>query len=139
MRDAILSAPVDKVLYQLTKPMVIGILAVFFFQLVDTYFISLLGTTSLAAVGFAMPVTMLVMNLSIGLGIAASAIIAKAFGAGEDLQAKRAAMAALMLVYSTAGITKALRDKEESERLHNRLEDARTERMLAEAVEDAPA
>ena len=97
MRDAILSAPVDKVLYQLTKPMVIGILAVFFFQLVDTYFISLLGTTSLAAVGFAMPVTMLVMNLSIGLGIAASAIIAKAFGAGEDLQAKRAAMAALML------------------------------------------
>lgn len=97
MREAILTAPVDKVLYQLTKPMVIGILAVFFFQLVDTYFISLLGTTSLAAVGFAMPVTMLVMNLSIGLGIAASALIAKAFGAGDDLEAKRAAMAALML------------------------------------------
>lgn len=97
MRDAILSAPVKQVLYQLTKPMVIGILAVFFFQLVDTYFISLLGTTSLAAVGFAMPVTMLVMNLSIGLGIAASAIIAKAFGGGDDLLAKRAAMAALML------------------------------------------
>lgn len=97
MRDAILSAPVEQVLYQLTKPMVIGILAVFFFQLVDTYFISLLGTTALAAVGFAMPVTMLVMNLSIGLGIAASALIAKAFGAGDDLAAKRATMAALML------------------------------------------
>ncbi|MCH2042020.1 MAG: MATE family efflux transporter [Saccharospirillaceae bacterium] len=97
MRDAILSAPVDNVLYQLTKPMVIGILAVFFFQLVDTYFISLLGTAALAAVGFAMPITLLVMNLSIGLGIAASAIIAKAFGAGEELVAKRAAMAALML------------------------------------------
>ncbi|UTW48176.1 MATE family efflux transporter [Bacterioplanoides sp. SCSIO 12839] len=97
MREAILTAPVNQVLYQLTKPMVIGIMAVFFFQLVDTYFISLLGTTSLAAVGFAMPVTMLVMNLSIGLGIAASALIAKSFGAGDDLQAKRAAMAALML------------------------------------------
>ena len=48
------------------------------------------------------------------------------------------AMAALMLVYSTAGITKALRDREEAERLHNRLEDARTERMLAEAVEETP-
>ncbi len=97
VREAILAAPVNQVLYQLTKPMVIGIMAVFFFQLVDTYFISLLGTTSLAAVGFALPVTMLVMNLAIGLGIAASALIAKSFGAGDDLHAKRAAMAALML------------------------------------------
>ncbi|PTV97511.1 hypothetical protein C8J27_101627 [Rhodobacter aestuarii] len=43
------------------------------------------------------------------------------------------AMAALMLVYSTASITKALRDKEESARIYNKLEDARTERLLAEA------
>lgn len=42
------------------------------------------------------------------------------------------AMAALMLVSSTVGITKALRDKEESDRLHNKLEEARTERLLAE-------
>ena len=42
------------------------------------------------------------------------------------------AMAALMLVSSTVTITKALRDKEESERLHNKLEDAHTERLLAE-------
>lgn len=41
-------------------------------------------------------------------------------------------MAALMLVYSTAAITKALRDKEEAERMINKLEDARTERLLAE-------
>lgn len=47
------------------------------------------------------------------------------------------AMAALMLVYSTASITKALRDKEESERIYNKLEDARTERLLAEARGDA--
>ncbi|WP_417720100.1 YiaA/YiaB family inner membrane protein [Salipiger sp.] len=43
------------------------------------------------------------------------------------------AMATLMLVYSTASITKALRDKEESDRIYNKLEDARTERMLAQA------
>lgn len=42
------------------------------------------------------------------------------------------AMAALMLVYTTAAITKALRDKEESDRIYNKLEDARTERLLAE-------
>ncbi|WP_298860677.1 YiaA/YiaB family inner membrane protein [uncultured Sulfitobacter sp.] len=42
------------------------------------------------------------------------------------------AMAALMLVSSTAGITKTVRDVEESERLHNKIEDAQTERLLAE-------
>ncbi|MBD8890396.1 YiaA/YiaB family inner membrane protein [Roseibium litorale] len=42
------------------------------------------------------------------------------------------AMAALMLVYSTASITKAFRDQEESDRIYNKIEDARTERLLAE-------
>lgn len=42
------------------------------------------------------------------------------------------AMAALMLVYTTAAITKALRDREESDRIYNKIEEARTERMLAE-------
>ena len=42
------------------------------------------------------------------------------------------AMAALMLVSSTVGVTKAMRDREEADRLHNKLEEARTERLLAE-------
>lgn len=42
------------------------------------------------------------------------------------------AMAAIMLVSSTVAITKALRDSEESDRLHNKIEDANTERLLAE-------
>jgi hypothetical protein len=41
-------------------------------------------------------------------------------------------MAAIMLVSSTAGITKALRDVEESEKIHNKIEDAQTERLLSE-------
>jgi hypothetical protein len=43
------------------------------------------------------------------------------------------AMAAIMLVSSTATITKSIRDSEESNRLHNKIEDAKTERLLAEA------
>ena len=46
------------------------------------------------------------------------------------------AMAALMLVSSTVGITKAIRDKEEADRFHNKLEEARTERLLAEVSRD---
>ena len=42
------------------------------------------------------------------------------------------AMAALMLVSSTIILTKTLRDDEEAKRLHNRLEEARTEKLLME-------
>ena len=42
------------------------------------------------------------------------------------------AMASIMLVSSTAAIVKTIRDTEESARLYNKLEDARTERLLAE-------
>ena len=44
------------------------------------------------------------------------------------------AMAALMLVSSTVAITKALRDTEESQRLHNKIDEARTERLLMEVA-----
>lgn len=98
--NEILSAPVGKILYKLTYPMVIGILAVFFFNLVDTFFISLLGTQSLAAVSFAMPIAMLVMNLSIGLGIASSALIASAAGARDQTKVQRYVVATLLLTFS---------------------------------------
>lgn len=42
------------------------------------------------------------------------------------------AMAALMLVHTTVSITKTLRDTEEAKRMYNRLEEARTEKLLME-------
>jgi len=97
VRNEILRAPVGEVLYKLTLPMVIGIVAVFFFNLVDTYFIGLLGTQSLAAVSFTMPVAMVVMNLAIGLGIAASALVATSIGGDDQRQAQHYVVATLLL------------------------------------------
>ncbi len=48
------------------------------------------------------------------------------------------AMAALMLVNSTAAITKSIRDAEESQRLHNKIDEARTERLLMEVNASRP-
>jgi len=108
VRDEIVSAPVSSVLYKLTMPMVIGIIAVFFFNLVDMFFIGLLGTTSLAAVSFTMPIAMIVMNLAIGLGIAASALIARAIGANEQEKAQHYVVASLLLTAFIATIMLAL-------------------------------
>lgn len=104
MRTAIVSGPVGDVLYKLTLPMVIGIIAVFFFNLVDTFFISLLGTQSLAAVSFTMPIAMVVMNLAIGLGIASSALIARATGEKNNTLAQHYVIAALLLTLALAGV-----------------------------------
>ena len=48
------------------------------------------------------------------------------------------AMAALMLVSATVQITKTVRDNEEAEKLHNTIEEARTERILAEVSASKP-
>jgi len=58
----------------------------FLFNLVDTYFISLLGTQPLAAISFTFPVTMLVINMGIGLSIATGAVVARALGQKDQQQ-----------------------------------------------------
>ncbi|WP_119308381.1 YiaA/YiaB family inner membrane protein [Cohaesibacter haloalkalitolerans] len=43
------------------------------------------------------------------------------------------AMAAIMLVHTSITLTKTLRDREEADKLHNRIEDAKTEKLLMNA------
>lgn len=93
-------------LYKLTAPMVLGILAVFLFNLVDMFFIGLLGTQPLAAVSFTFPVTMVVMNLAIGLSIGAGAVVARAAGQKNIKEIQNWVMAALSLAV-VLGITLA--------------------------------
>lgn len=39
-------------------------------------------------------------------------------------------MAAIMLVHTSVTLTKTLRDRDEADKLHNRIEDAKTEKLL---------
>jgi len=82
---------IQKSLIRMTTPMIIGMLMLFTFSLVDTWFISFLGTESLTAISFTFPVTFTVMSLAIGLGIGASAVVAKCIGRSEFDRAKEAA------------------------------------------------
>jgi putative MATE family efflux protein len=80
MTTDLTQGPVSNWLYKLTAPMVLGILAIFLFNLVDIYFVSLLGTEPLAALSFTFPATMMVMNLAIGLSIATGAVVSRSIG-----------------------------------------------------------
>ena len=85
----ILNDPIGPTLRRMTIPMILGIFSMLLFGAVDTYFISLLGTEELAAISFTFPVTFTVMNLSIGLGIATSVILAQVIGRQQMSEAKR--------------------------------------------------
>ena len=81
---------IQKSLIRMTTPMIIGMFMLFTFSLVDTLFISFLGTEALAAISFTFPVTFTIMSLAIGLGIGASAVVGKYLGRSEYEKAKEA-------------------------------------------------
>ena len=101
-----LSAPIGKTLKDMTIPMVMGMIALMSFNLIDTFFISLLGTQELAAISFTFPVTFTVISLTIGLGIGTSAVIAKTIGQKHYHLAKDQATTALIVaVILVAGLS----------------------------------
>jgi putative MATE family efflux protein len=82
---------IQQALIRMTLPMIIGMIMLFTFSLVDTWFISFLGTEALTAISFTFPVTFTVMSLAIGMGIGASAVVAKYLGGSHYEKAKQAA------------------------------------------------
>ncbi len=89
--NTLVEGSIQQSLIRMTMPMIIGMMMLFTFSLVDTWFISFLGTESLAAISFTFPITFTVMSMAIGLGIGASAVVAKCVGGSEYEKAKEAA------------------------------------------------
>ena len=77
----------------------IGLMALFLVDLADLFFLSLLGDTAItAAIGFAGTIAFANLSLSIGLGIAAAALVARSLGAGNTDEARRYATNSLAVM-----------------------------------------
>ncbi len=76
-------------LFQMTWPMLFGVLALMSYQLVDSAFIGQLGVDPLATLGFTVPIQMLIIGVQVGIGIATTAIISRVLGAGDADRARR--------------------------------------------------
>lgn len=96
-KHGLLSAPVSKVMTQMAVPMGYGLFAVLAFNLVDTYFVSLLGTHALAAISFTFPVTFFVSALAMGLGTGLAASLARLLGEGKHEHGARLTTDGLLL------------------------------------------
>lgn len=96
-RAALLAGPVGGVLGRTTGPMLVGMVAMITVNLVDTFWVSRLGTSALAAMTFTFPVEALVVNIAIGLMIGTSVAVARAVGAGRPEEAQRITTDATLL------------------------------------------
>ena len=83
----------------MTSTGALGLLSIFFVDVVNLFYISLLGEQELAAaVGFASTIMFFMVSISIGFSIAATAITAKAIGSGDQEAARKDAGSALIVM-----------------------------------------
>jgi putative MATE family efflux protein len=74
----------------MTGTSAIGLMAIFLGDLVNIFFLGLLGDLEvLAAIGYASSLLFLTTSAGIGLSIAATAVVAPAIGAGDEHRARR--------------------------------------------------
>lgn len=87
----------------------IGLIAIFAVDLLNLFYISLLGQKELtAAVGYAGTLLFFVLSIGIGLAIAVGALTSRALGRGDRAYAKKLAGASLVLMSSSMALAAAL-------------------------------
>ena len=87
----------------------IGLAALFTVDLVDMYFLSLLGDTNItAAVGYAASILFFTLSMNIGLAIGCGALIAKAAGGGDRDTARRQVAHIILAIIGITVVTMAL-------------------------------
>lgn len=107
-KHGLLTGSIPLVLRQMTVPMIFGLVAILMFNLVDTFFISLLGTQALAAISYTFPVTFAVNCITMGIGMGLSTNIGRLLGQGEAQDAARFSSHGLILAVTLVAIACAI-------------------------------
>jgi putative MATE family efflux protein len=94
-------------LVRMTTPLVWGILANMGSQVVITWCVGRLGVSELAAIGFAVPIVMMVFNFGIGFAAGTSAAISQDLGRGDKLGVARLTTDAIVIA-ATASVFLAI-------------------------------
>lgn len=86
-----------------------GLMALFLVDAANLLYISMLGVTEMAAaIGYAGTVQFFMVSVSIGLSIAATALVSRAIGAGDRTRARRLAASSILILVSVLSVAAAL-------------------------------
>ncbi len=89
----------------MTSTAAFGLVAIFLVDFADLYFISLIGEKPKAALGFALPISFVMISVGLGFGVAATVLTANALGAGNKEKAKRFTTNIIILTISMTMLT----------------------------------
>lgn len=95
--NSLLEGDVAPHVRRLALPLVWGMLSMTMFSVIDTYFISRLGTRFLAALGFTIPLVMFYMGIIFGLSVGSTSALARVFGEGDFARFRQLATDSLSL------------------------------------------
>lgn len=102
MQEQILTGDLKKTIKDLTIPGYFGMLGMNIFNIIDTYFVSLIGGLELAAMSFTFSIVMIVNLITIGLGAGIGALVSKAVGMGDDEDKIHIIMTGLLMSFCLA-------------------------------------
>ncbi|MBN1240849.1 MAG: MATE family efflux transporter [Gammaproteobacteria bacterium] len=93
----LVTGSIAKHLWELSAPMLIGLVAMSSYSVADTYFVGQLGTLELAALGFTFPVSFSLVAVGLGIGVGASSVLARLLGSGDRETVQRIATHSMLL------------------------------------------
>lgn len=86
--NGILDGNLTKVIVKMTIPIVLGNMIQTLYNLTDTFFVSKIGGTQVAAVTFIWPIVFLIISIGQGMSVAGVSIISKSIGEGKKEEVK---------------------------------------------------
>jgi len=89
--------PIGRLLFTMSIPAIFSMLVQALYNIIDSYFVSKIGSEALNSVSLSFPLQMIVTAVAIGLGIGVNSLISRKKGAGEDEEANQAAKTSILL------------------------------------------
>lgn len=90
--------PVGRLLFTMALPLAISMLVQAFYNIVDTYFVSLVSTDATGALSFAFPIQNLQIGCATGVAVGVNSLLSKSLGEGNRERANRAAGNGIVLM-----------------------------------------
>ena len=96
--------PVGRLLFTMALPLAVSMLVQAFYNIVDTYFVSLVSTDATGALSFAFPIQNLQIGCATGVAVGVNSLLSKSLGEGNRERANRAAGNGIVLMLLFVGL-----------------------------------
>ena len=96
-RNFMETKPLVPLLMSMAMPMMLSMLVQSLYNIIDSIYVSRLGTEALTAVSLAFPLQNIVLAVAVGVGVGISALLARSLGQKDQEQANAAASWGVLL------------------------------------------